>query len=84
MLSTILPCQVYEALHCCMLRNGIWDSSALLRARCILAVFHSSETHYDVGWRETRQKAMSAHISGYWDNHFEQASDIDNTCWGGF
>ena len=28
--STILPCQIYETLHCCMLWHSIRDSSALL------------------------------------------------------
>ena len=75
-------CQPY-----CLAKNMklyIAVCSALLRAPCLWAVFHSSETHYDLGCRETRQMAMSAHISGFLDNHFEQVSDIDNTCLGGF
>ena len=65
-----MPCQVYEPLHCCMLWHCIWHSSALLRALSLWAVFHSSETPYDLGCRDTRQMVMSTHISIFWQNHF--------------
>ena len=72
--STILPCQVCETLHCCMLWHWIRDSSALLQAPFLWAVFHSSETHYDLGCRDIRQMAMSTHISRFWQNHFQEGS----------
>ena len=38
------------------------------------AVFHSSETHYDLGCRDIRQMAMSTHISRLWQNHFQEVA----------
>ena len=72
--STILPCQVWETLHWCMLWLWIPDISALLWAPFLQAVFHSSESHYDLGCRDICQMAMSTHISRFWQNHFKQVS----------
>ena len=41
--SIIFPCQVYETLHCCLLWHWIQDSSTLLQAPLLWAVFHGSE-----------------------------------------
>ncbi len=68
--STILPCQVCETFHWCMLWLWIRDISALLWAAFLRAVFHSSETHYDLGCRDICQMAMSTHISRFWQKHF--------------